>query len=231
MRDPLSAEIKVASFLMRAGGPSFSSVATQLGIGASAVGKAVREMSRAISARRKGAVRLRRGEEEIAKVMNGFEKIRGLPYCVGAVDGAHVRWAACPGEQRYERRRYKGYPSAVAFAVASADRRFLYADIGSPDVLGDSTIFDRSSLKSCIAGLDIAPMRVGDVLVWPCFLGDCAFCLGKRMMKSSSEAEMRANGALAGWNRAKPNAKAGRVRIWDIKAQISCSEARSEVSS
>ena len=119
----------------------------------------------------------------------------------------------------------------MAFAAVSADRRFLYADIGSPGVLGDSAIFDRSSLKSWIAGLDIAPMRVGDVLVWPCFLGDCAFCLGKRMMKSSSEAEMRANGALAGWNRAKPNAKAGRVRIWDIKAQISCSEARSEVSS
>ena len=105
MRDPLSAEIKVASFLMRAGGPSFSSVATQLGIEASAVGKAVREMPRAISSRWKGAVRLPRGEEEIAKVMNGFEKIRGLSYCVGAVDGVRIRWAACPGGQRYERRR------------------------------------------------------------------------------------------------------------------------------
>ena len=90
MREPLSAELKVASFLKFAEGSSYSSVATQLGIGAIAVGFPTREVFRKICEWHGGRVKLPRSEEGIARVMKGLKNVRGMPHCVGAADGAHI---------------------------------------------------------------------------------------------------------------------------------------------
>ena len=112
------------------GGNSYSSIANLLGIGVSTVGKIVHELSRKISSYYAKCIAMPQAEGDIAKLMKGFEDIRGLPYCIGAIDGTHIRWLACPSQQFYEYRCFKGFPSIVILAVCAADRRIIYADIG-----------------------------------------------------------------------------------------------------
>lgn len=204
-RRPLSAELKVASFLMYTGGTTCEGTACQLGIGASSVSAAVREVSRKICEAYSDELRFPTTEADVAQIMSGFEKIRGLPYCVGAVDGTHVKWLACPMDQFYEYRCYKGYTSVVIFAVATANRRFIYADIGRPGVLGDSTIYSRSSLKRNIddktwLGDGIPDLVISGIPVRPYLVGDCAFTLDKNMMKTTTVREQQVNPVLRTWD-------------------------------
>jgi len=150
-------------------------------------------------------VRLPQTEQEVAFVMKGFENIRGLPYCTGAVDGTHVKWLSCPQEQFYEYRCYKGYPSIIIFPVVSADRRFIFADVGRPGFLGDSTIYSSSELKRKIdskewLGSSIPDLTIANVPVRPYLVEDCALTLDGNMMKSSSQSEMNANPVLRTWD-------------------------------
>ena len=107
-------------------------------------------MSRALSSKYGNHISLPRGEDSLAKVTRGLKKIRELPYCVGALDGTHMQWVSCLQEHYYEYLGYKGYTSVVIFVVATGDRRFIYADVGSPGVLEDRTIYERSALKKII---------------------------------------------------------------------------------
>ncbi len=64
----------------------------------------------------------------------------------------------------------------MIFAVASANRKFIYADVGRPGVLGDATIFERSTLSKIstqekwLSG-DIPPLNVGNIEVRPYLMG------------------------------------------------------------
>ena len=190
---------------MYCGGASCEAVATQLGIGTSTVNVAVKDVSRTVCSFLGDKIAFPSTEDEIASVMRGFSDIRGLPYCVGAVDGTHIKWLACPDQQFYEYRCYKGYPSVVVFAVSTADRRFTFVDIGRPGVLGDSTIYSLSELKRNIdmghwLGETIPDLSIANVPVRPYLMGDCAFTLDCNMMKSSSQAEMNANPVLRTWD-------------------------------
>lgn len=89
-------------------------------------------------------------KDDKLKVKAGFEKLSGFPYCLGAVDGSHIRLTACPQSQRFEYGCYKGFTSFVLFRVCDADRRYLYADVGWPGVLEDATIYERSVLRERI---------------------------------------------------------------------------------
>lgn len=105
-----------------------------------------------------------------------------MPYCVGEVDGTHVKWLTCPNEQFYEYRCYKGYPSIVIFAVVDAHVCFLYADTGRSGVLGDATIFERSTLKKNIdhgnwLGAGIPDLIISGVNVRPFLIGDFEYSL------------------------------------------------------
>jgi len=114
-RDPLRPELKIAAFLMYSGGATGQAVATQLGKGASTVLAAVKELSRHICFVSREEITFPTAAEHVSRVMQGFENIRGLPYCVGAIDGTHIKWLACPEDQFYEYRCYKGYLSIILF--------------------------------------------------------------------------------------------------------------------
>lgn len=204
-REPLPVELRVASFLMYAGGATCHAVGTQLGIGTSTVARSVSEVSRAVWKEYREEISFPTTEEEVANAMEGFQQIRGLPYCVGAVDGTHVPWPSCPLDQFYEYRCYKGFTSIVLFAVCTADRKFTYIDVGRPGVLGDSTIFQRSSLKRNIddgkwLGSAIPDLNISDVTVRPYLIGDCAFSLQTYMMKTTSRREQQLNPVLKTWD-------------------------------
>lgn len=137
--------------------------------------------------------------------MKGFQDIRGLPYCVGAVNSTNIRWLTCPDGQFYEYRCYKEHPSVVIFAVVTANRRFIYVDVGRPGVLGDSTIYDRSMLRSNIdsekwMGAAILDLVVSSIPIRPYLMGYCAFTLNVNMMKTASSREKVANPVLKHWN-------------------------------
>lgn len=66
----------------------------------------------------------------------------------------------------HEYRCYKGFPRVVLFAVCDVARRFLFADVGLPGVLGDATIYERSRLQAMIdmgewLGTEIPPLDGG----------------------------------------------------------------------
>ena len=204
-RKPISADVKVAAYLMYTGNATCQSVTSQLGIGPSSVSSIVTEVSREICSHFQDSVHFPTGETELVSITKGLEEIAGLSYYCGAVDGSHIRWLACPDEQFYEYRCYKGYPSIVPFAVSTADRKFIYVDVGRPGVLDDSSIYTRSSLKRNIdnniwLGDDVPSLHIAGVPVRPDIIGDCAFFLDIHMMKSCSEAEMNASPILRTWS-------------------------------
>ena len=118
-----------------------------MGIGASSVSSIVKEAPPEICSEIQDRVHFPKEERDLASVLKGFEEIAGLPYCCGGVEGSQIKWLACPDEQFYDYRCYRGYPSIVLFPVSTADRRFIYADVGRPGVLGDSTIYSMLTLK------------------------------------------------------------------------------------
>ncbi|CAH2008363.1 unnamed protein product [Acanthoscelides obtectus] len=80
-----------------------------------------------------------------------FETRANFPHCIGAVDGKHIRISNPLGSMYYN---YKGYSSVVLMAVADANYRFVYVDIGSYGKDCDSSIFKRSSLWTSIINND-----------------------------------------------------------------------------
>lgn len=204
LRCACSVEVKVAALLMWTGGDTYEAVASTLGVGPSTVGCIVKEVSRAICATYSTEIHLPRAWDELQKVMNGFQSIAGLPYCVGAVDGSHIKWTACPTAQFYAYRCYKGFTSVVLFGVADSRRKFIYVDVCLPGVLSDSTLWQMSRLRSLITsgewlGADIPSLTIGDVDIRPYLIGDCAFRLTRHMMTTTSSTQQAAQPPLARW--------------------------------
>ncbi len=108
-RDATPSNVQLAPFLMYVGDRVHSSVASQLGIGTSSVRYIMCTVSRVICEKFEGAIRLPKSAQELRRVINGFEQIAGLPYCVGAINGCHIPWLSCPDSRFYDYRCYKGY--------------------------------------------------------------------------------------------------------------------------
>jgi len=126
MRKSIAPDKKIAAFLMYSSNRTASEVADQLGLGSSSVMDMTKEVSRVICTSYSNNIRLPTTAGSLAHVMEGFKKIAGLPYCVGAIDGTHIPWLRCPKEQYFEYRCYKGFTSLVTFAVSDANRRFVF---------------------------------------------------------------------------------------------------------
>lgn len=165
-RPPILIEKRLTAFLMAASSCTYRRIAKQLAMGPSSVLESVRSVSYAIELRLPSSI------PDVAALMNGFEDISGLPYCVGAIDGSHIPWKKCPSAKYYEYRCYKGFESMILFSLVSSDRTIIYADVGSPGILSDSTLFDRSKLR-CIMesgtwpSSGTPPLKIGYIVVRP----------------------------------------------------------------
>lgn len=79
-----------------------------------------------------------------------FETYANFPNCLGAVDGKHIRIVHPFNSMHIN---YKGYSSVVLMAVADAEYRFVYANVGAYGKDCDSNVFQNCQLwKSIING-------------------------------------------------------------------------------
>ena len=134
------------------------------------------------------AISVPRTEQEIATVINAFQKLSKLPYCVEAIDKSKIQQKAAVSSEYFEYRCFKGCTSKFLFVVSDSKRRFLYPVAVYVEVMGDSTIYNGSKLRSMIEsgewlGPEIPSLRIGSVYVRPYLIGDYAFTLNSNMMK------------------------------------------------
>lgn len=118
----------------------------------------------------------------------GFWEKANFPNCLGAVDGKHIRIIK-PEDSGSMWFNYKEYFSIVLMAVADANYRFLFVDIGSYGKDSDSTIFRNSTLWKRIeenkVDLPVAKPLPGtnDIPIPYFFVGDEAFPLHEHLLK------------------------------------------------
>ncbi len=103
---------------------------------------------------------------ERGRVTEEFKDIVRLPHSVGAIDGSHVRWNACPSDQYLDYKCFKNFTSLIVFGVCDSKRRFFYADFGAPGVLGDASPYRSSKSKTKIGngmwlGREMASLFIG----------------------------------------------------------------------
>ncbi|XP_068135853.1 uncharacterized protein [Hyperolius riggenbachi] len=123
--------------------------------------------------------------EEIAQ---GFWTECKFPNCVGALDGKHIRLQKPVGSGSHYF-NYKKYFSIVLMAVADADYKFVYVDVGSYGSSNDSGIFQRTTLCRL---MEEGRLRLPRDRPWPgtrapaypyVFVGDEAFALSDHVMR------------------------------------------------
>lgn len=179
-KDPIPGDLKLGAFLMYIGGNSNATVAKQLGLGTSTVCLIIKEVANLMCASFGHAVSFPDNNQDVVKIMQGFEGIAGLPHCAGAIGSTHVRWSACPEFKQELYGTRMDFPSVVLFAVATADGKFTFADVGRPGGEQDQTIFEQSALKTKLEnrewlGDNIASLPMQNLVVRPYFVGSRSF--------------------------------------------------------
>ncbi|XP_039299113.1 protein ALP1-like isoform X1 [Nilaparvata lugens] len=114
-----------------------------------------------------------------------FETVANFPHCLGAVDEKHIR-IVHPLNSMYI--NYKGYSSIVLMAVADAEYRFIYANVGAYGKDCDSNVFQNCRLWSSIINgtMDLPEDKCLPGTQNPIpyyFIGDDAFGLHKHLLK------------------------------------------------
>lgn len=129
-----------------------------------------------------------RTREEWESIAKEFEEKWNVFNTIGAMDGKHIR-ISCPKRSGSHYFNYKNYHSIVLFALADANYKFIYVDVGTNGRVGDSGVYAKSRLKQCLT--DISILNIPDSKVLPntninapyVVIADDAFPLGYRIMK------------------------------------------------
>lgn len=125
--------------------------------------------------------------EDWENISKGFLENADFPNCIGAVDGKHIRIIKpCHSGSLYF--NYKKYFSMNLLAVCDSNYKFIFVDVGSYGKSSDSTIFDRSQLRSDIEGNSLnipQPKQItnNEIALPFTFIGDEAFPLSKYMQR------------------------------------------------
>ncbi len=97
-------------------------------------------------------------EKEWREVAAGFENKWQFPNCLGAIDGKHI-YIQPPANSGSAYHNYKSRFSVVLMAVADANYKFIYANVGIQGRLSDGGIFGHSDLRAAMDGglLNVPP--------------------------------------------------------------------------
>lgn len=130
-------------------------------------------------------------EQRWKEIAEGFQKYCQFPNCLGAIDGKHVRIRkpSMSGSLFYN---YKNYFSIVLLAIADANYKFVYIDVGSFGKDSDSTIFGRTNFYRKLENDELniprgqpLPGTTGGNMPYT-FIGDEAFSLSPDVMRPFS---------------------------------------------
>lgn len=147
-------EIATAMFVL-SGGERYSRAATLWGLGSGGqVTNIMRRFIAAVNEIKDEEIRLPSTREEGARVEAGFRGIKGLPGCIGAVDGTHIEIpnpsAAVDGRPGHaggkEYLCYKARYSVHLQAVVDHTGLFLDVQAGFPGSWNDKLVFGESEL-------------------------------------------------------------------------------------
>ena len=192
MRSPLPVSLKLACTLrFLATGCTYTDLSYAFRVSISAISRFLPQVCKAIIRTYKQEVlKLPSTPEEWKQVANQFSVRWNYENCIGAVDGKHIpiRKPVGGGSTYFN---YKKFHSIILMAVADANYKFLYANIGAPGSDGDAGTWNRSSLFRLLrdnrAGLpEPEPLPNDDEPVPYHLVGDDAFGLEPHMMKPYS---------------------------------------------
>ncbi|XP_067647864.1 uncharacterized protein [Eurosta solidaginis] len=98
--------------------------------------------------------------DEWTKIADRFNERWHFPNCCGALDGKHIAIQA-PSNCGSEYFNYKKYNSIVLMALADADYKFLFVEVGAYGRESDGGVFARCPLSSALADntLNFPPPR------------------------------------------------------------------------
>lgn len=110
-----------------------------------------------------------------------------FPNCIGALDGKHVRCRA-PGSSGSAYYNYKGYFSIVLMALADANYRFLYINVGAKGSASDGGIFNACPLSTAIMNNTVnipnrRPLPGRTMAIPHCIVADDAFSASESLIK------------------------------------------------
>lgn len=174
-------------FRYLASGCSLQEIHYSYRIGRSTAGKIIQLVSQQIWNVMKNECIPIPNHEKWKEIAALFNKKANFPHCLGAVDGKHIRLIKPKGSASLYF-NYKSYFSINLMAVADANYRFVYVDVGSYGKDADSTIFENCSLWRGIENetLHIPPSEEIpgiDISMPYAFIGDDAFPLSKHLLK------------------------------------------------
>jgi len=149
-RSPVSAEERLSITLrFLATGASKNDLHYSSRLGRSTIRKIIDECIAAIIEVLKQEIKTPSTEQQWKSIIEEFYTRWNIPNCFGAVDGKHV-FLKAPAHMGSHYYNYKGRHSIVLMAVADAQMRFTYVDIGCQGRVSDGGVWANCSLRRAI---------------------------------------------------------------------------------
>ncbi|XP_068094158.1 uncharacterized protein [Hyperolius riggenbachi] len=169
-------------------GQSFTSMHYEFRMGVTTIHRVVRTTCQVIWDKLANIYMAFPDKKKWEEVSDKFHSKHQFPNCLGAIDGKHVR-VVMPARSGSNYFNYKKFFSIVLMAVADADSKFVYIDVGAYGGNSDSRIFRNSRFGQKLFG---GNLTLPDDKPWPgttgpaypyTFVADEAFGLTRNLMR------------------------------------------------
>lgn len=177
----LRREIAIAMYVL-SGNEPFHRVSTLWGKGAASSGSVhqiVKRFVSAVNAISDEYIFWPESDEDAAIVVKQIESLRGLPGCVGIVDGTHVEIPA-PSRARIGAKQYISYKkryTLIMQGVVDGCGMFTHVVAGFPGSMNDASIFAHSGVYPRLARTVFRPDYPGRYILGDSAYGLRVFCL------------------------------------------------------
>ena len=185
MRPSVSLEKRVAVALNRlATGSCYTACGVSFGLPKSTANVVKNEFCDILRRKAANFIKFPKSDDEVRKVIGGFEDISVFPQVVGALDGTHIKIIA-PKENKYDFLGRKVFYSVLVLGVADSHCKFIHASAGCPGAVSCAEMLRNSALQRDIKNGVIlnTPGRVinGNV-VKPLIVSNSSFDLSSWLM-------------------------------------------------